>query len=110
MNVEVTLAGITIEGWTDARLFEYRSPDFKEPTWGDWFKHAEDDARTIGMHTDEHPEGTLAWGCRLWLGDRVVIAADPRTVVYYIQGIKLALGMMMRGEITVEPRDAEATV
>ena len=97
-KVKVTLDGVEIPGIPDVST---------EPTWSDLFRAAEEEAQTIGMRTDEHPEGTLAWGCRLWIGDRVVVAADPRIVCQYIQGIKLALDMLARGEITISRKEPE---
>ena len=105
-RLKLSAGGVDVVPTTEMNV-KYRSSNYKEQTVGDWFKHAEDEAQTIGLRTDEHPEGTLAWGCRLWIGDREMIAADPRTIVYYIQGIKLAMEMMMRGEMTVEKRNDE---
>ena len=99
-KVKFALDGVEITTPIHTCTTRTTGPPIEEPTWDDLFRIAEEEAQTIGMHTDKHPEGTLAWGCRLWIGDRVVVAAEPSVVCHYIQGIKIAIGMVARGEIS----------
>ena len=88
----------------DAADLEFSVGDPPERTAADWERIAQEEAASIGLRTDPHPEGTLAWGTRLWCGERLLAAAPPWTVIDLVAGIKLALQMIAAGEITVERR------
>ena len=95
------------EDWEFGIVPEFPKPDWSKFPKPDWFKMAAEQAESIGLRTDDHPEGTLAHGCRLWIGDQHLVSAHPQEIVCCIQGIKLALQMMMRGEITCERQEAK---
>ena len=78
----------------------------EEPTLDNWFQWANEEAESIGMRIEAHPEHGKVL-CSLMLADRDISFSDPRTLVQYITGIKLALEMMMRGEITCERQEAK---
>ena len=61
----------------------------KEPTLDDWFLAASEEAESIGMRIEAHQEHGKVL-CSLMLGDRHVSFSDPRTLVQYITGIKIA--------------------
>ena len=78
----------------------------EEPTLDDWFRWASVAAEAIGMRIEAHREHGKVL-CSLMLGDRQVAFSDPRTLVDNIDGIKIALQMMMQGEITCERQEAK---
>ena len=105
-NLTVSAGGIgeVISHRVDAADLKFSVGDLPERTVADWERIAQEEAASIGLRTDCHPEGTLAWGTRLWCGERLLAAAPPWTVIDLVAGIKIALGMMAAGEITVERR------
>ena len=84
------------------RKFGSTDPRNRHWTIGSIIPEASEEAESIArMRIEAHREHGKVL-CSLMLGDRQVSFSDPRTLVQYIAGIKLALEMMMRGEITCE--------
>ena len=96
---------VSVEGVGELNPANAADWKFGEPPRGrtlhDWFQEASEEAESIGMRIEAHREHGKVL-CSLLLGDRHVSFSDPRTLVQYITGIKIALQMMMRGEITCE--------
>ena len=72
------------------------------PTLDGLFQWASEEAESIGLRVKAHPEHGKVL-CSLMLEDeRQVAFSDPLTLIHYITGIKIALQMIMQGEITCE--------
>lgn len=97
---------LSVDGINDvvaAEAVEWGFSSKERPAEIDWLKLAEHEAQSLGMTIKDDPSPACSYfDYSLWAGDMKLIEGLPQALYHYVIGIKIALGMVARGNITWE--------